>query len=41
MFQGPSEATQSYLEVKRMSKEFDLGSFEKNQSKGFRTFSQI
>ena len=27
MFQGPSEAPQSWLEVEETSKEFDLGSF--------------
>ena len=42
MFQGPSEAPQSELEVKGTSKEFYLGSFvKKNQLKGFRTFGQI
>ena len=42
MFQGPSEAPQSELEVKGTLTEFDLRSFvQKNQSKGFRTSGQI
>ena len=40
MFQGPSEAPQSELEVKGTSKEFDLGSFIE-KIKAFRTFGQI
>ena len=32
MFQGPTEAPQSELEVKGTSKEFDLGSFVKKKS---------
>ena len=41
MFQGPTEAPQSELEVKGTSKEFDSKFYRKDQLKAFRTFGQI